>query len=241
MTEGMGEQRGAGRWEIGRQAKIKLAGAYAFAVCHIKDLSFKGVQITLRIKLAQDTPFNFSLSLAEDLILDIEGWVAWEKTIDGYHLYGLNFTKITDKDKDKIYQFIHRDFSRQVQSKWWPDKNINLEKGGEAMEKEKLRDRRIFARFPVRFPVRFLDASSNKEGQGTACDVSAKGIGMVSSAELTAHTPVELWLDIPDQGEPLYTRGEVVWSQAAAGNGYRSGINLEKADLMGLSRVFRVA
>ncbi|MCU0651471.1 MAG: PilZ domain-containing protein [Candidatus Omnitrophica bacterium] len=238
----MPNHRRAGRWEVNRQAKIKLAGAYAFADCNLKNLGFRGMQVITKIKFpAQGLPFHFSLSLTSDIVLDIEGKVAWQQVINGYSIYGVYFIKITDKDKEKMYQFIHNDFSRQVQSTWWPDKEIkNLEKGGEAMEKDRLKDRRIFARFPAHFPARFLDASSNKEGRATACDVSAKGVGLVLGAELPAHTPVELWLDIPDQGEPLYTRGEVAWSQAAAGNAFRCGINLERADLMGLARVLRV-
>jgi hypothetical protein len=47
-----------------------------------------------------------------------------------------------------------------------------------------------------------------------------------------------MWLDIPDQHEPLYTRGEVAWSQTLPDTGQqRLGIRLEKAELMGLARV----
>jgi len=238
----MPNHRRAGRWEVNRQAKMKLSGAYAFVDCNLKNLGFRGMQIVTRAKLpAQGLLFQFSLSLASDIVLSIEGKVVWQQVINGYSIYGVYFNKISDKDKEKIYQFVHRDFSQQVQNTWWPDKQMeNSEKGGEAMEKERSVDRRIFARFPASFPARFLDANSNREGRATTCDVSAKGIGLISGTELPAHAPVELWLDIPDQGEPLYTRGEVAWSRASGGDKYRCGINLEKADLMGLARVLRV-
>ena len=102
-----------------------------------------------------------------------------------------------------------------------------------------MQDRRIFARFPVNYPLKFIDLRANKEGEAKTQDISAKGIGLVTNEEFNPHTPLELWLDIPDRGEPLYTRGEVVWSKMLEPNKYRVGVELEKADLMGMSRIFR--
>jgi hypothetical protein len=71
-------------------------------------------------------------------------------------------------------------------------------------------------------------------------DVSAKGLGLVAGEALAPLTPLEMWLNIPDKGEPLYVRGEVAWSKKLAADQYRIGVNLERANLMGLSRVLRV-
>ncbi|MFA5145626.1 MAG: PilZ domain-containing protein [Candidatus Omnitrophota bacterium] len=100
-------------------------------------------------------------------------------------------------------------------------------------------DKRIFERFPTGFPVRFLDLNENREGEAQSMDISAKGIGLVANKELAPRTPLELWLDIPDKGEPFYTRGEVVWSKMIGDSRCQLGVNLEKANLMGLSRVMR--
>jgi len=100
-------------------------------------------------------------------------------------------------------------------------------------------DKRIFARFPVKLTMRFLDLLANKEVQAQALDVSAKGIGFVTATELSPLTPLEMWLKVPDKGDPLYTRGDVVWSEMIGPNQYRTGVNLERADLMGISRVLR--
>lgn len=115
--------------------------------------------------------------------------------------------------------------------------------GGEKMEKvkENFEDRRTFARFPVSLSLKYLDLGSNREGQAQTCDISAKGIGMLSQEKLTPHTSLELWLQMPDKSEPFYTRGEVVWSESASNNEFRAGVNLEKADLMGVSRVLRTS
>jgi len=104
-----------------------------------------------------------------------------------------------------------------------------------------MQDRRIFGRFPARFPLRFIELATNKEGQAQTVDISAKGVGLVVDRELSPRTPLEMWLDIPDHHEPLYTRGEVVaCSNSLEPNKYRVGVELEKADLIGMSRVFRV-
>lgn len=101
-----------------------------------------------------------------------------------------------------------------------------------------MEDRRVFERINTRLPVRFLDPSSGREGQADTTDISAHGLGMVTNESLPATTSLEMWLGIPDQHEPLYTRGEVVWSETLPGTGeHRVGVRLEKAELMGLARV----
>lgn len=95
-----------------------------------------------------------------------------------------------------------------------------------------MEDRRVFARIEAKFPLRFLDPRSGKEGGGETVDVSANGVGLVTSENLTVQTPLEMWLQIPDQHDPFYTRGEVVWFEKP-----RAGVRLERAELMGLARV----
>jgi hypothetical protein len=102
-------------------------------------------------------------------------------------------------------------------------------------------DRRVFERINTRLPVRFLDPSNGREGKADTFDISANGLGLVTNESLPAMTPLEIWLGIPDHHEPLYTRGEVIWSEPLPGTGeHRVGVRLEKAELMGLARVLWV-
>jgi hypothetical protein len=103
-----------------------------------------------------------------------------------------------------------------------------------------MQERRIFVRFPVSIPLRFIDLDANREGMAKTQDIGAKGIGLLADRELNPGTTLEMWLNIPDRGEPLYTRGRVVWSKMWEPNKYRLGINLEKADLMGMARILRL-
>lgn len=101
-----------------------------------------------------------------------------------------------------------------------------------------MEDRRVFARINTRMPVRFLNPSNGIEGQADTVDISANGLGVVTNQDLSVRTALEMWLAIPDQHEPLYIRGEVVWSKASGNTGeQRVGVRLEKAELLGLARV----
>ena len=229
----MQDRRRFVRWQIDREAQVKLEAAQPPAACTIHDINFKGVRISLKQKLSLDKPLKINMDLSREFSsFELEVWVAWHKTIDGYNLYGLYFIKIRDLDKERIYQFMRGYFPEKINQQWWKD--LNAEKGGEEMQ-----DRRIFARFPTEFPLRFLDLNRGKEGQAQTQDISAKGIGFLTNEELSAHTSLEMWLEIPDKGEPLYARGEVAWSKPQGADEYRVGVNLERADLMGMSRVLR--
>ena len=61
----------------------------------------------------------------------------------------------------------------------------------------------------------------------------------MTEQQLLPKTALELWVELQDQAQPLYLRGEVVWSVPAGENAYRAGVNLEKAELMSLSRILR--
>jgi len=184
---------------------MKLGDAQNSSSCLIQDISFMGLKITLAGRFPKDAAVGMRIFLADECILNVEGWVVWQRTIDGHNIYGLCFTKLADADKEKIYKFIRYNFPREMDEHWW--KNRDEAMGGEAME-----DRRIFDRFPAQFGLKYLDLNTNREGSGRTQDISARGIGMVVNEALAAHTPLELWVSLPDRGDPFYARGEVAWS-----------------------------
>lgn len=232
----MEQRRRFFRWQINRQTKIKLEGAKHFSYCRISDINLKGLRISCEPRLPKDTFVKFSIFLAHDCVVEVEAWVVWHKTISGANGYGLYFTKLKDQDKEKIYQFVHKHYPEQFKCQYCQDK---LQEGGEVMPEENLEDRRIFERFLISLPIKYLNLHSNREGQGQTKDICAKGVGLVTNERLQPRTAVELWLHCPDKGEPLYTRAEVVWSDQVSFSEYRAGLNLDKANLMGLSRVLR--
>ncbi|MDD5195997.1 MAG: PilZ domain-containing protein [Candidatus Omnitrophota bacterium] len=219
----MQEHRKLPRWLVNREASIKLEGQAREILCRIKDINFKGMQIALSHKLNVDSYVRFSLALSRESSLDTQAWVAWHRQLDGCDVYGLYFNKLNKEDEDKIYQFLYHNIKR------------GASKGGEDME-----DRRIFQRFNYRLGARLLNLNNGNEMVAETSDVSAKGIGLVLKQEVAINTPLEAWLHIPDTSEPLYARGITAWSRRDSDNQYRIGMDLERADLMGLSRILRV-
>jgi hypothetical protein len=128
---------------------------------------------------------------------------------------------------------VYNNFPKQITSQWWDGIKIR-EVGDNNME-----DRRIFERFSARFPVKFLTTGGDREGKATTQDISAKGMGMITAEELSVHTPLEMWLQLSEKEEPVYTRGEVVWSKVLDPARFMVGVELEKAELMGVSRIIR--
>lgn len=99
-------------------------------------------------------------------------------------------------------------------------------------------DRRIFARIRKSLPIRILAAGQDEECNAKTVDISAHGIGIESKKRLSPQTRLEMWLELPENRGPFYTRGEVVWSRTLAGtNKQRAGIRLERAELIGLAPV----
>lgn len=89
----------------------------------------------------------------------------------------------------------------------------------------------------ARFPLKFLEATASEESTGETFDISANGIGVSSREKMAVNSRLELWLQIPQQTEPFYTRAEVVWATRNRDDGMcHAGIRLEKAELMGLAR-----
>jgi len=249
----MVDRRQGARWRINRPVELKFAGAVAPTTSTIHDISFRGARISLPQRLPKDTPHRVSISLCDEFAcLNLEMWVVWQKRVMETNVYGVYFTKIKDSDKENIYKFMRKYFPQEINKQWWQKPEDTrpygqgrcsyYEGGEEEMEEKKMnnsKDQRIFERFRAKLPLRFIDLKGNKEGQAEVRDISAKGLGILAKNELLPQTPLEMWLDIPDRGEPFYTRGEVVWSKLAEPGQWRAGVNLEKADLMGMSRVLR--
>ena len=238
----MQEHRRFPRWQINQHAKLGLIEqAKQDVLCQIKDINYKGARIILEIKLPEDTAFKLNINFSPECGFQAEAWVAWHRVINGVNHYGVYFSRLREADKEKIYKFVYKNFPSELNQKRWPEKiggsseNMRqIEKGGNDMD-----DRRIFERFPINLTARYLNLDTGKEGVATTQDFSAKGLGLLVNEELKPHTALEVWLEVKNQMDPLYLRGQVVWAKPDGIIEYSLGVELEKADLMGISRVIR--
>ena len=228
------------RWQLKYEAKVKLEGREQYSDCRLLDINLKGMKLLCGSKLPKDNYIKFSLMLAPEFSFETEAWVVWQKSFEGKSLCGLYFHKIRDGDKERIYRFMFNNFPGQLQESWWQGPGEKQE-GGREMAEAGFADRRVFERFAAKFPVRCLDGLSGRELKAESADLSAKGICLAAAENLAVSLPLELWLEVPDQGEPFYARGEVAWCQPGQAGCFRIGVHLERADLMGVSRVLRMA
>jgi len=241
----MNERRRCPRWQINWQAKFRLEQTVEEAFCQIKDINYKGAQIILNTKLPEDTVFKLKLKLSDECSLDAEVWVAWRKIMAGVNHYGLYFSKIKDADKEKIFSFISAYYPSNFKDKCWEDEySVKPQETTVVINTPVVRagsteDHRIFERFPVCCSARYLNLDNGNEGLAQTVDISAKGLCLVCEQELRPHTPLEIWLEMPGKGEPLYIRGEVAWTKAENLTTHHFGVELEKAALMGISRFMR--
>ena len=111
---------------------------------------------------------------------------------------------------------------------------------GKSNKKGDFVDRRVFARLPVKLPLRFLEIGRNKESKAQTLNICANGVGFISKKRLSPDTPLEMWLEMSDQNEPLYIRGRVIWAKKLGGKTqeWRIGVVFERVNLIGLGRVY---
>ncbi|MBU0549684.1 MAG: PilZ domain-containing protein [Candidatus Omnitrophica bacterium] len=99
-------------------------------------------------------------------------------------------------------------------------------------------DRRIFARIGKALSVRLLASGQDEECKAETVDISGHGLGILGNEKLSPNTQLEMWLDLPGDRGSFYTRGEVVWSWPLPDRSkQRTGIRLEKAELIGLAPI----
>lgn len=221
---------------MSRQAHIIWEGRDDFSTCQIKDINTQGLQLSLVHRLPIGRNFKFRIVVDDALDFEAKAAVSWHKSIGCIELYGLRFSDISESAQERIQWFANKDYPAQAQLK----KEENIMRSDGVTQNTGFSDKRIFARFSKELPARFIDSYGNKEGFARTQDISAKGLGLLVNEEIRPNSSLEMWLTFADKDEPFYTRGKVVWSKMLKPDMYRIGVNLERADLMSLTREFKV-
>ncbi|MDP2044396.1 MAG: PilZ domain-containing protein [Candidatus Omnitrophota bacterium] len=109
------------RWQINKDAKMDLLGGEPEQLnCAIKDICVRGVRVCVNRKLPQEATININLDLCVDVSLrDVEAKVVWRQASEEANAYGLSFERIREMDKTKIYDFVHRNFPKEIRKGWW--------------------------------------------------------------------------------------------------------------------------
>lgn len=220
------------RWRVDQKVEVKFTGVSRFVNAVIRDISLMGMQISLDEELPGERSFPLTVRLAGGVQWNVEPWVAWHSLDERTHVYGIYFNRIHDADKEKIWGFINTACQDQICSARWQAPAD--EDGQECAE-----DRRVFQRFALHCPMMFGENMIAERQSAEVVDFSARGVGMVSSMPLPLKKPLQMWLRFPCQEGDLLTRGSVAWTRELGDGNYRSGIELDKADLMGITGLIR--
>jgi len=116
----MDERRQIPRWEIKKDAKLWFPQTQDFSLGIIEDIHLKGMCLSSTKPLPKEDPLRMSFALGENFeFIKVEAQIPWFKEIQGHFMYGLSFSKIADRDKDRVYQYICTNCYDQVKNKWW--------------------------------------------------------------------------------------------------------------------------
>jgi hypothetical protein len=99
------------------------------------------------------------------------------------------------------------------------------------MESAGFKERRSFARFPVKVILKYLNLNLPQEAHTQTLNISAEGICLVAKEVIEAETPLDIWLQMPDNGEQIYVKGKVAWASLVDHDRYNIGVNLDDAEL----------
>lgn len=99
-------------------------------------------------------------------------------------------------------------------------------------------NRRMFDRFEVDFSAEIKPLQTEEGNFGQCCDISASGLGLLTEEKLAPEANLEIWLGVPDGHSPFRSLARVVWSKQVQENKWRSGLEFQKVDFMGVRRIF---
>ncbi len=101
------------------------------------------------------------------------------------------------------------------------------------------RERRKFVRFFISIPLKYAKIGIEKLVGAHTCDISAKGIGLITTEELPVNTPLNICLKIPDNDEEIPLEAEVAWSRQLDKSRCRSGLRLKNVQIKPVPLVLR--
>lgn len=105
---------------------------------------------------------------------------------------------------------------------------------------ELINEKRVFERFPARFPVKFKHSAGEFGTDVFMRDASALGVKVTTKDRLFLNDAVSLLIKLPDNQQPLILNGEVVWTKNKEPQWWDVGLRLHKVNFMEMQRIFRL-
>ena len=100
-------------------------------------------------------------------------------------------------------------------------------------------ERRIFDRFPARFPAKFKDTRGDFGSDVFLRDASANGANLVTKDRMFFNDHVDLEIELPDGNGPLVLSGRVMWSKPTNTAMWDIGMQFDDVNFMKIHRLFK--
>ena len=100
-------------------------------------------------------------------------------------------------------------------------------------------ERRIFDRFPARFPAKFKDTRGDFGRDVFLRDASADGANLVTKDRMFFNDRVDLEIELPDGNGSLMLSGRVMWSRPTNTSMWDIGMQFDSVNFMKIHRLFK--
>lgn len=107
------------------------------------------------------------------------------------------------------------------------------------MSKVDFIEKRNSIRFTLTIPAQYLGCDTKSMYSAETHDISSNGLSLMSDRDMPTHSNLNIRLKMPDNGEDIYARAEVVWSKIIYSNYWRIGLNFAEANFKPVPIVLR--
>ncbi|MFA5436996.1 MAG: PilZ domain-containing protein [Candidatus Omnitrophota bacterium] len=107
------------------------------------------------------------------------------------------------------------------------------------MPKEGFTEKRKFVRFLISIPLKYAKVGIKQIASVITRDISAEGMGLITTEEVPVNAPLSVCLTIPDNGEEIPLDAEVCWSRKDGQGKYHSGLKLKRSRIKPIPLVLR--
>jgi hypothetical protein len=105
-------------------------------------------------------------------------------------------------------------------------------------------ERRTFPRFTIALPLTCSEFDFNKKIEAKTLNISAVGLCIITDIEAgLAVIPgdyLDVYLQVTNNGEWIYRKGKVVWSEPVLYSKYKFGIQLEEPKIKPISIILKI-
>jgi len=103
------------------------------------------------------------------------------------------------------------------------------------------KDRRVFDRFLVSFPTKFLESLESFESDVFLCDASAKGARIKTKKEFMVGDKIAIQVKLPDRADLMDLSGSVSWRRKSSGQWWEVGLCFPDVNLFYMSRLYKLS